>query len=123
MNVIVYADGASRGNPGPAAIGVSVCDSKGKELATVSKAIGTATNNLAEYQAQSRGSARLRSWVLLGSSCGWIASWWYANSSVHTALRRHNSNHYIRARCSWRAPSTPSRSATCQGNRTPAPML
>ena len=48
---IVYVDGASRGNPGDAAVGVSLCDERGTELATVSKAIGPATNNEAEYTA------------------------------------------------------------------------
>ncbi|MDT7943558.1 MAG: ribonuclease HI family protein [Dehalococcoidia bacterium] len=49
--VVAYADGASRGNPGPAAIGVVLMDEAGKELYTVSKPIGVATNNQAEYRA------------------------------------------------------------------------
>jgi ribonuclease HI len=44
-------DGASRGNPGPAAIGVSLEDETGCEIATHSEAIGRATNNVAEYTA------------------------------------------------------------------------
>jgi len=51
QKIIIYTDGASRGNPGPAAIGVAVCDAKGKVLKEYSKAIGKATNNEAEYQA------------------------------------------------------------------------
>ena len=47
----VRTDGASRGNPGPAAIGVSVEDADGKEIATASASIGVATNNVAEYRA------------------------------------------------------------------------
>ena len=43
--LIIYTDGGSRGNPGKAAIGVVVGDKKYGE------AIGTATNNVAEYQA------------------------------------------------------------------------
>lgn len=49
--VIVHADGGSRGNPGPAAIGVEVLDDSGKVLHQISKRIGRATNNEAEYQA------------------------------------------------------------------------
>ncbi len=55
MHLIVYADGASRGNPGPAAIGASVQSAAGDELATVSEAIGRATNNVAEYRAAIAG--------------------------------------------------------------------
>ena len=55
MRLIVYADGASRGNPGPAAIRASVQDAKGGELATVSETIGRATNNVAEYRAAIAG--------------------------------------------------------------------
>lgn len=49
--IIVYTDGGSRGNPGPAAIGVVICDEKGKPVKKYSQAIGQATNNEAEYQA------------------------------------------------------------------------
>ncbi len=47
----VYTDGASRNNPGQAAIGVVLADREGKVAATVSRAIGITTNNQAEYQA------------------------------------------------------------------------
>ncbi|MDD5438581.1 MAG: ribonuclease HI family protein [Candidatus Omnitrophica bacterium] len=49
--VTVYADGGARGNPGPAGIGVVILDDKGKKLRELSKSIGTATNNVAEYTA------------------------------------------------------------------------
>jgi len=48
---IIYTDGASKGNPGPAAVGVVICDKNGKVLKEYSKEIGEATNNEAEYQA------------------------------------------------------------------------
>ena len=50
MNVVAYADGASRGNPGPSSYGVAVFDSEGKELHRSSRALGHGTNNQAEYQ-------------------------------------------------------------------------
>jgi ribonuclease HI len=49
--VIIYADGASRGNPGPAAIGVTIKDKRGKLITLISQRIGRATNNQAEYKA------------------------------------------------------------------------
>ncbi|MDP2726952.1 MAG: ribonuclease HI family protein [Dehalococcoidia bacterium] len=49
--VVVYADGGSRGNPGPSAIGVEILDDSGKVLHQISKKIGHATNNEAEYLA------------------------------------------------------------------------
>ena len=49
--VFAVTDGAARGNPGPAAVGVAFTDAQGKELATLSKKIGNATNNVAEYRA------------------------------------------------------------------------
>lgn len=47
---VVYADGASRGNPGPASFGAVVFDESGRELHRVAKRIGRATNNVAEYR-------------------------------------------------------------------------
>ncbi|MEA3453162.1 MAG: ribonuclease HI family protein [Patescibacteria group bacterium] len=51
QKIIVYTDGASRGNPGPASIGVAVHDNKGSILKKYSQTIGETTNNDAEYQA------------------------------------------------------------------------
>lgn len=47
----VFTDGGARGNPGPAAIGVYIEDSRGKQLEGIGKIIGIATNNTAEYKA------------------------------------------------------------------------
>ncbi len=47
----IFTDGGARGNPGPAAIGVFICDEKEKKLAAIGKTIGIATNNVAEYKA------------------------------------------------------------------------
>jgi ribonuclease HI len=47
----VYTDGASRGNPGPAAAAVKIVDENGCLLRRVSKALGKRTNNEAEYEA------------------------------------------------------------------------
>jgi len=47
----IFADGGARGNPGPAAIGVVLLDKKGEKVEEISKYIGNATNNVAEYLA------------------------------------------------------------------------
>jgi ribonuclease HI len=51
MKLIINTDGLSRDNPGPAAIGAILKDTRGRTVATVSQAIGIATNNEAEYRA------------------------------------------------------------------------
>lgn len=55
MRLTVFADGASRGNPGPAAIGATIRDHTGQEIGTVSERIGRGTNNQAEYRAAIAG--------------------------------------------------------------------
>lgn len=49
--LVAYTDGASRGNPGPAAVGVVFGQQDGPELCVHAEAIGRATNNQAEYRA------------------------------------------------------------------------
>ena len=48
---VIFVDGASRGNPGPAAIGVTIKDERGELITFISRRIGKATNNQAEYRA------------------------------------------------------------------------
>ena len=55
---VLYSDGASRGNPGRAAIGAALYRVVGDRLelvGSVSEAIGHATNNVAEYKALVEG--------------------------------------------------------------------
>lgn len=47
--LFAYIDGAARGNPGPAAYGVLFRDAENHVLASFARAIGEATNNVAEY--------------------------------------------------------------------------
>ena len=51
MTVYAYTDGASRGNPGESGIGIIMKDEEGNVIYSGSGYIGTATNNIAEYQA------------------------------------------------------------------------
>jgi ribonuclease HI len=58
VKLTVNVDGGSRGNPGPAAIGVVVAGPDGAVLDEVAEAIGVTTNNVAEYRALLRGLER-----------------------------------------------------------------
>lgn len=81
--VVVEADGGSRGNPGPAGYGAVVRDPEtGEVLAERSAAIGTSTNNVAEYRGLIAGleaaaelgaaevEARLDSKLVVEQMCG-----------------------------------------------------
>ena len=48
--IFVYADGASRGNPGPASYGVSIVRETGEVIAEFGESLGVRTNTYAEYQ-------------------------------------------------------------------------
>ena len=54
MAIEVYIDGAARGNPGPAGIGVVIKDGP-KLIEEIGAYIGKSTNNIAEYMALVRG--------------------------------------------------------------------
>jgi len=51
LHLIVYVDGASRGNPGRAGAGVWMTNGEGKKLLETSRYLGLKTNNEAEYWA------------------------------------------------------------------------
>ncbi len=48
---VLYADGAARGNPGPAGAGAVLLNERGEALAELTRFLGVATNNVAEYSA------------------------------------------------------------------------
>lgn len=60
MSVTLFADGGSRGNPGPAASGAVLVASDGTVLAEVGEFLGVATNNVAEWRALLAGLAKAR---------------------------------------------------------------
>ncbi|HNY92143.1 MAG TPA: hypothetical protein PKM23_11530, partial [bacterium] len=49
--LLIHIDGAARGNPGPAAIGVILAESGGRTVREHGARIGETTNNVAEYRA------------------------------------------------------------------------
>lgn len=62
----VNTDGGSRGNPGPAGIGVAFCNGNGDLVHGYKEYIGPATNNQAEYRAIIKA-------LLLLSKSKWLA--------------------------------------------------
>ncbi len=58
MKARLFTDGGARGNPGPAAYGFVLEAEDGTVLAAEGAAIGTATNNVAEYSALVAGLAK-----------------------------------------------------------------
>lgn len=59
--IICCTASEARGNPGPAAIGVYITDVKGEHISEVSKSIGNASSNFAEYYAAMVGLQTLQS--------------------------------------------------------------
>lgn len=62
---IIYTDGASRGNPGEASLGVVICKGDGTVMKSYGERLGRATNNDAEYAAIVYGLKKLK--ALIGS--------------------------------------------------------
>jgi ribonuclease HI len=62
---VLQFDGGSRGNPGPAGIGVTITDEKQNPVYELAEFLGTCTNNVAEYTALLRG---LTAAVTLGAT-------------------------------------------------------
>ena len=58
MEATLFADGGSRGNPGPAASGAVLVDPQGQILDEVGRFLGIATNNVAEWTALCIGLER-----------------------------------------------------------------
>jgi len=57
---VLYVDGSSRGNPGPAGAGAVILDASGEELARLGRPVGSRTgNNTAEYVALHLGLSEL----------------------------------------------------------------
>jgi tryptophan 2,3-dioxygenase len=60
VRLVVHVDGGARGNPGPAAAAAVVSDPDGGVLDETAVALGTATNNVAEYRGVLLGIDRAR---------------------------------------------------------------
>jgi ribonuclease HI len=58
LTVVVNCDGAARGNPGPAGIGVVIARPDGTVIDTIARGLGETTNNVAEYIAVREGLRR-----------------------------------------------------------------
>jgi ribonuclease HI len=60
VKATLFADGGSRGNPGPAASGAVLFADDGTVLAEIGEYLGVATNNVAEWKALVSGLQRAR---------------------------------------------------------------
>jgi ribonuclease HI len=58
----LFTDGASRGNPGHAALGVVIEDDQGMRLRGLHRYLGVTTNNVAEYEALIEGLKAVEPW-------------------------------------------------------------
>jgi ribonuclease HI len=58
----LYTDGAARGNPGPAGLGMVIEDDQGMRLWGGHRYVGSATNNRAEYLALIDGLQKAAEW-------------------------------------------------------------
>ena len=58
----LFTDGASRGNPGPAGLGVVIEDESGMRLRGLHRWLGVTTNNEAEYRALIEGLKAVEDW-------------------------------------------------------------
>ena len=85
--VIIHTDGASRGNPGLAAIAATIKDERGRLLASISRCIGRATNNQAEYRAI---IAALEEAIGLGARQIWL------NSDSELVVRQINGQYRVK---------------------------
>jgi len=59
-SLVANVDGAARGNPGPAGIGIVLADREGNVVKEVAEPLGIATNNVAEYSALIRALEEAR---------------------------------------------------------------
>ena len=57
-SIIVWTDGAARGNPGPAGAGAQLTTPEGEVVGEIAEGLGETTNNVAEYTAAIRGLER-----------------------------------------------------------------
>jgi len=51
QHYVLFTDGGSRGNPGPAGVGVALLTADGTEVFGAGRFLGDTTNNVAEYSA------------------------------------------------------------------------
>lgn len=58
--LVIYTDGAARGNPGPAGAGAYIQDAHGAVVSEDYRYLGEATNNVAEYEALLLGLERAK---------------------------------------------------------------
>ena len=84
-NWTVHVDGAARGNPGPAGIGIVIEDAQGNVVKEIGEPLGRTTNNVAEYSALVRALEEARA---LG--CGRVAVYTDSELMAHQLNGRYD---------------------------------
>lgn len=69
QKLIINTDGGSRGNPGPAGIGVVISNENGEIVARYKEYIGEGTNNIAEYRALILALTKLKDFDCTEAEC------------------------------------------------------
>lgn len=80
QDYIIYADGGSRGNPGPSAYGFVIYDNELKIIREEGKTIGISTNNVAEYM----GVVSALKWLLTNNKIQSPSIQFYLDSTLVT---------------------------------------
>jgi ribonuclease HI len=86
--LLLYTDGASRGNPGRSAVGYAIFNPAGDLIEKGAKTIGVRTNNEAEYEALLWGIERVRA-----RSCRYLR----VVSDSEVMVRQVNGRYEVRA--------------------------
>lgn len=84
----IFTDGGSRGNPGPAGIGIWVVDEQQQSVYSQATFIGHSTNNQAEYEAFLASLEWLVGYVSAQPTAVKKVSWWLDSKLVVEQLNR-----------------------------------
>jgi len=71
--------GAARGNPGAAGCGAAIYDETGTVVKKLSRYLGHATNNVAEYEGLLMGLEAVFSWAEEEYACKPIRNFWFVS--------------------------------------------
>ena len=96
MRIDGFTDGAARGNPGHAGIGVVLKDESGKILAEKKLYLGKATNNVAEYSALLECLKHLNE--LLSTEKNFVCSKLVVHSDSELMVRQLNGEYKVKDR-------------------------
>ena len=83
--LVIYTDGAARGNPGPAGAGAVLRDAPGGRLGEIAASSASAPTTTRSGPRSSWPLRRRCAWAPRTSTCAWTHSWWRARSAAGIA--------------------------------------